>query len=57
MTRFSDSERVIPHDVGTQDHVNSKGERQAGQSVASQVDRRSRGDLDGPEIKMRESGR
>lgn len=45
---------MIPHNVNIEDYLHSKGERQARQKVALEVDRRSRGDLAGQEIRMRE---
>lgn len=44
---------MIPDNVGTQDDPHSKGERQAGHKVVTELDPRSRGDLE-VQMRMRE---
>lgn len=52
MARPSESERVIPPDVGTQAHW--KGERQAEQRDVTEVDGWNRGNFAGQKMRMRE---
>lgn len=54
MAQSLQSERVIPRNVGTQDHLQSKDEEQAGRTVTTSEDQRIRRDLDGREIQVHE---
>lgn len=56
MARSLESKRVIPLDVGPEEHRHSKGGQQAGQEVATDVDRQSPGDLARLEFRVRRDG-